>query len=519
MDTNNPVRICVPLCERSLEALEQSASRATSEGDAVEFRLDCLSQPELDRVDELLRLAVRTGSLTILTLRPSEGGGKRELDYDARHEFWRRLQEAPGSNLMDLELDLVEELLSSNSSSSPEIDWTRVIGSKHDFSGLPSDLEQIYQRLARTPVKIIKIAVQAHDVIDCIPIFRLLKRAGHERRDAIAIAMGAAGIATRILGPSRGAFLTYGALDTEASTAPGQITAKELKDVYRIGGISAHTQILGLAGLPVTHSISPHIHNAAFARMDFDGVYIPFEVRDLASFIKRMVHPHTREMDWNFRGLSVTAPHKSTVMDHLDWIEPAAKEIGAVNTVVVEGEVLRGFNTDAPAFIKTLVQRVGDLRDARCAIIGAGGAASAALWGLRQSGSRVTVYARDIKKSELLAERFDAESASLDSASFQGFDVVINATPLGTSGKQETETPAGAGKLRGARLAYDLVYNPAETQFMREAQDAGCAVVGGLSMLIAQATEQFRLWTGLEAQEGFMQSAAIDALKGSTKTH
>src|SRR5262245_64852496 len=113
MDTNNPVRICVPLCERSLEDLEVSASKATSEGDAVEFRLDCLAQSELDQIDKLLRFASRTDLLTILTLRPSEEGGKRELDYGARDEFWRGLQKVPGSYLMDLELDLVEGLLSS----------------------------------------------------------------------------------------------------------------------------------------------------------------------------------------------------------------------------------------------------------------------------------------------------------------------------------------------------------------------------------------------------------------------
>ena len=515
MDTNNPVRICVPLCERSLEALEHSASTAASQGDLIEFRLDCLSRPVLDQIDDLLQLVVRTSSPTILTLRPSEEGGQRELNFDTRDEFWRSLQEAPGSYLMDLELDLIEGFVSSTRPSSPQIDWARVIGSKHDFSGVPANLEEIYQRLARTPARIIKIAVQAHDITDCIPIFWLLERARDECREAIAIAMGPAGIPTRILGPARGGFLTYGALDAKAATAPGQLTAKELRDVYRIDKITNKTQILGLAGFPVTHSISPHIHNAAFARTDFDGVYIPFEVRDLTAFIRCMIHPHTRELDWDFRGLSVTAPHKNPVMDHLDWVDSAAKEIGAVNTVVVEAEVLRGYNTDAPAFIKTLIQAVGDLRDARCAIIGTGGAACSALWGLKQCGSRVTVYARDVKKAKLLGERFGADSTSLDSPSFDGFDVVVNATPLGTSGERESETPARASQLRGARLAYDLVYNPAQTQFLREAEEAGCKALGGLAMLVAQAAEQFRLWTGLEPPEEVMQSVALDALKKS----
>ena len=121
-------------------------------------------------------------------------------------------------------------------------------------------------------------------------------------------------------------------------------------------------------------------------------------------------------------------------MEHLDWIEPAAREIGAVNTIVVEGEALQGFNTDAPGFIKPLVRVFGDLRDARCAVIGAGGAASAALWSFKEAGAKATLFARDAAKASNLAERFQAKWLRLDEASFEGFDIVVNATPLGTLG-------------------------------------------------------------------------------------
>src|SRR4030095_117184 len=146
----------------------------------------------------------------------------------------------------------------------------------------------------------------------------------------IALAMGAAGVAPRILGPSRGSFLTYASLDNETVTAPGQLSLSELTEVFRLEKIDRHTQIFGLIGCPVSHSLSPQIHNSAFAATGTNAVYLPFETRDLKSFIKRMIHPRTRELDWRLRGLSVTAPHKFAVMEQLDWIEPAAREIGAI---------------------------------------------------------------------------------------------------------------------------------------------------------------------------------------------
>jgi shikimate dehydrogenase len=161
------------------------------------------------------------------------------------------------------------------------------------------------------------------------------------------------------------------------------------------------------------------------------------------------------------------------------------------------------------------VQKFGDLREARCAVIGAGGAAKAALWALKQAGAKATLFARNVTKGNSLAERVGAASMSLAEASFEGFEVVINATPLGTAGHFQDETPASSQQLRGARLAYDLVYNPTETRFLREARDAGCETLGGLAMLVAQAAEQFRLWTGEAAPEDVMSEAAQRGLKGT----
>jgi 3-dehydroquinate dehydratase/shikimate dehydrogenase len=476
-DGSNPsssVKICVPVCETDLSAL-----RTIEWADLIELRLDCLDRTPEDLTEVLQNISVPV----ILTFRPSEQGGHRQLNRDERLKFWNNVAPRGEQIWWDVEGELADEI-------SP--DWSRVIVSHHDFNSVPDDLNDIYKRLASTPAKVIKIAVQAHDITDCIPVFRLLDLDG---REVIPIAMGNAGIATRLLGPSRGAFLTYGSLDDESTTAPGQLTARNLRSLYNIDKIDNETIVCGLIGLPVMHSVSPQIHNGWFAAEGVNGVYLPFEVKDLDGFLRRMVHPRTRELSWNLRGLSVTAPHKQTVMDHLDWIEPTAKEIGAVNTIVIEPDRLLGYNTDAAGFVEPLLQKFESLANRRAAIIGAGGAARAAIWGLVKQNSRVTIFARNISKAQPLAESFRVYCEPLTSASFAYYDLVINTTPLG-SGAYIDQSPVTAEQLNGVSCAYDLIYNPADTRFLQEARKAGCDTIGGLEMLVAQAKIQFELWTG-----------------------
>ncbi len=509
-------RICVPICETRARDLPPAVARAAEVADIIELRLDCLEDAKLDETAPDLRSLLASCSRpVILTFRPAEQGGQRALDDADRGAFLSLSRSDLETDFIDIELDLLLKLI-DGALPGGELprDWSRIVCSHHDFTGVPFDLEKIYERMTCTPARILKIAVQADEITDCIPIFHLLDRARHEGRKIIALAMGNAGVATRILGPSHGAFLTYGSLDSAHATAPGQLTATDLRDLYRIHRLDQQTKIMGLMGSPVMHSVSPHMHNAAFAASGMNAAYLPFEVRNAHEFMRRMVNPRTREIDWNLRGLSVTAPHKGAVIEHLDRIDRSARGIGAVNTIVVEGDELYGYNTDVAAVLVPLQGMIDTLRDTRCAIIGAGGASRCALWSLQQAGASVTVFARRPESARLLAEKFGAGFGLLVNASFSNFDVVINATPLGTRGHSENETPAVAGQLRGARLAYDLVYNPRDTRFMREARQAGCESVGGLSMLVAQATEQFRLWTGHDAPADVMHEAARRPLDG-----
>jgi 3-dehydroquinate dehydratase/shikimate dehydrogenase len=512
MDSSHKPLVCISLCEQTVAALEQAIGAAAEVSDLIEVRLDCLDPFELEtHAGAITKLLQQAACQSILTFRPSQEGGRREIDDATRQAFWSSA--IFSESFFDVELDLAEKFHSIETSPSLPIDWSRTICSHHDFAGVPAKLDQIYERMSSTPARVLKIAVQAQDAIECLPIFHLLQRAREDGREIIAIAMGTAGLATRILGPSRGAFLTYASLDGETGTAPGQLSVSELQEIYRLDKIDQHTQIFGLVGQPVSHSLSPRMHNAAFAAAEINAVYVPFETSDIKTFIKQMIHPRTRELDWNVRGLSVTAPHKFSVLDQLDVVEPAALAIGAVNTIVIEGDALHGHNTDARGFIKPLADAFGDLRDARCAVIGTGGAASAALWSLNEAGAQTTLVAREATKGNDLAGRFNVKSMLLQDADFEGFDVVINATPLGTLGQFENESPVTAARLRGARLVYDLVYNPTETKFLREAREAGCKTLSGLAMLVAQAAEQFKLWTGETPAPDVMLTAGARGLE------
>ncbi len=481
--------ICVPIVATRSEDVFASIAETQHVADAIELRLDYLTVDALQQVITRLRAGLSTiNKPLILTLRPSEQGGNRDLTLQERRNFWRSL---PGEIVetvafADFELDLAESFADDSS-----IPWNKVICSYHNFEETPSDLSEIYERIARTPAAVIKIATQANRIGDCLRLFDLIDRnlAG---KPIIVLGMGMPGVITRVLALSRGAMLTFGALRRGAESASGQPTVDELNNLYRVKQLSRDSEIYGVIGKPIGHSRSPQMHNAALATANRDGVYLPFEVDDLDEFMRDFVRPATRRIDWRLRGLSVTIPHKLTIIPHLDFIDATAQRIGAVNTVIVEGDELHGYNTDMIGAMKPLEELI-DLKGARVAVIGAGGAARAVCCGLGERKAEVTIYARDLSKAQPVADEFAAKTASIDS--FHGAaDVVINCTPIGMRGYSEGQSPVKAESLKGVNLVYDLVYNPEETALLRDARDAGCRTLGGMAMLAGQAAEQFRLW-------------------------
>ncbi|MCP9495098.1 MAG: shikimate dehydrogenase [Pyrinomonadaceae bacterium MAG19_C2-C3] len=518
----NHTLICVSLAAFRVVELLPSMRGAAHHADIFEIRADYFNEAErqvfLNELPALLEHAPRR---LIVTLRSREQGGHVFDDeappgIDERADFHTRALRLliPHDGLIDIELDLARhfQMREQSSTMNAAFEWRHVICSHHDFDGGAHIIEAAYHELAATPARVLKLATTARDAIDCLPVIRTLRQATNEGRELIALAMGVAGVMTRILAPLFDSLLTYAAVDDKHATARGQVTAHAMHDLYRTPKLDEDTFITGLIGNTVAHSLSPHIHNRAFTAQSVNAVYLPFETHDLDAFMRRMVHPKTRETAWNLRGLSVTAPHKQNIIPYLDDMDDAAREVGAVNTIVIKGDELHGYNTDARAALVPLEGLI-DLYDKRVAVIGAGGACRAVLWSLREAGAHATVYARDTTRAAI-AQTYGASCEKLEDANFAAFDVVINTTPLGTRGTpREHETPAVAGQLRGARIVYDLVYNPSETRFMKEARIASCFAVGGLEMLIAQAAAQWTLWTGHDtAPLDVMREAARDEL-------
>jgi 3-dehydroquinate dehydratase / shikimate dehydrogenase len=496
--------ICVPITETEPAAFLAALVAASANADIVELRLDYLSDAARAEVfAQLPAFAVQQPTPLLFTFRPREQGGQRDLSLSERRAFWQNLpaEVAATITLADFEFDLVE----SFAEETPPIPWDKVICSWHNFEGTPDDLIQRYERMAATPAAIVKLATKCNRIGDCLHLFELIEHAqGH--KPIIALGMGLPGLSTRVLSLSRGAMLTFGSLQRGAESAPGQPTVTDLNQLYRVKQLTRASQIFGVIGQPIGHSRSPLIHNPALQAAGIDGVYLPLEVDDTASFICGFVHPQTRKLDWNLRGLSVTIPHKLPVISFLNEVDATAQAIGAVNTIVVETDRLLGFNTDVHGAMQPLTE-LTDVRDARVAVLGAGGSARAVCYGLQQHGADVTIYARDVRKTQSVAAEFNTQASALDSFHGQA-DIVINCTPMGMTGHSEGTSPLPVESLRGVRLVYDLVYNPEQTALLLAAQAAGCQTLGGLAMLVAQAAEQFRLWTGRGAPIEVMWQAA-----------
>jgi 3-dehydroquinate dehydratase/shikimate dehydrogenase len=504
-------RICIAICARTADELLASVRRAEPLADIVEVRFDCLANDQLPAAVQAIREAENSKPFIATYRSPEEGGNDAHLIRDQRLEFWGSL--GSGFTYADLELDVIRDI-------APD---AQTIASQHDFAAIPPDIGAVYQTLAANRSSVIKIGATAQDICDAIPIWKLIERAKNDDREIIPIAMGEAGKWTRILGLAHGAFLTYASLDAGKETAGGQITADDLITVYRLKDLDRDTRVYGVIGDPVSSSLSPFMHNAAFAAAGINAVFVPLQVKDLDAFMRRMVLPATREVELNFAGFSVTMPHKQAVQKYLDEIDANAQRIGAVNTVKIDGDKLTGYNTDAHGFITPLKQRIPDLKNASVAIIGAGGAARAVIFALQQEQADITVFARDLKKTQPLAEEFHINATRLSfpsaadgvvlSLGSTKFDIVVNTTPLGMLGPNETKSPLTANDLSGVKFVYDLVTRRDETPLLREARRAGVDAVGGVEMLIAQGIKQFETWTGEEAPADLMRHAVIDRLK------
>ncbi|MFA6774673.1 MAG: shikimate dehydrogenase [Sphaerochaetaceae bacterium] len=480
--------LCLTLTEstiaKDLEVLERNRRFVSMS----ELRVDCLASGEMEKAVDFPKKAAMP---IILTCRRISDGGKCELADKARIEILSRVAEGSFA-YVDIEDDVKRRDLkikrgeqSIDFEASLKARGIRIIRSFHDFEGVPADL---FGRISKLAARgdIPKVAVMPQSMLDVITLFRIHDEL-REIKEKIVIGMGAYGVCTRILYKRCGSMLSF-CSDNEA--APGQLSAQTMKELYHADSVNDLTHIYGVIGNPVLQTKSPVIHNPGFHAIHYNAIYVPFQVDSVRAFFK------LAEM-LPVYGFSVTIPHKRNVLPYLGRITREVKQIGSCNTVVHIQSMWKGINTDYYGFLEPLSSRLTDGTIKSALVIGAGGASRAIVWALRNHDVKVTVVNRTVEHAKALAMETMSAYDSLDhiSAYSGSVDLVVQTTSVGMTPHEQDDASKGY-LFSGKEIAFDLVYKPRETVFLRRAKEAGCRTISGALMLLEQGKLQFEAFTG-----------------------
>ena len=492
-----PPRICIALGFGNAAALLAHARAAADNGGRfLEFRLDYLKRPEqgIPAIQSFREEYPEVLVLATCRRQPNHG------EFSGGIEEQLRLLEAAahaGAQWVDVEIE-------SAAKAARRLDALRsaasLLVSYHNFTGTPA-MEPVFRRLRRIPASAYKIVTMARKPSDNARLLALART--HSRVPLVVMAMGEIGFPTRVITPIFGGLYTYAAPESAGGTAPGQISAHQLRNLYHFEKLSRSTKIYGVVADPVGHSISPAVHNRAFQAVRHDAVYLPFltpaeKLKDFFGAAEQLP----------VAGFSVTIPHKRKVLRYLDIIDPLARRIGAVNTVWRKAGRWRGANTDVHGVTGPL-GRVIRLATSTVLVAGTGGGARAAAFALCEAGAAVTITGRNPESARALAHACGAEFAPADQLADKHFDALVHATPLGMH--PHVDACFFADRIP-AEVVFDMVYNPLETLLLRRARDQGKTVIEGLEMFLEQAVHQFEIWTGLGAPRSAMERAAREAL-------
>jgi 3-dehydroquinate dehydratase/shikimate dehydrogenase len=477
--------LCVTVAARSIEDLRRQRDEASRLADLVELRLDALGAP-----DVIGALADRTGPV-LVTCRPRWEGGGFDGPEEVRLDLLRQAIDL-GAEFVDVEWRADHRGLVSRRAG------RGIVLSLHDFDNTPPALDATCRAMWATGAEVVKLATRAHALRDCLPLLAIGREGARGGRRTALVAMGPAGLASRLVPGRFGSCWSYAG----DGVAPGQVTAGRMLDEFRFREVGAATKLFAVVGRPVGHSLSPLMHNAAFRGLGIDAVYLPLEAADAADFLEFAAAI-------GLSGASVTAPFKTALLEAAVPADEVTVAVGALNTLSWADGRWMGRNTDVAGFLAPLTG-VG-LEGMRAAVLGTGGAARAVVAGLVARGAKVTVYGREAgRAAEVVRTAPGTADARVGLPTPGTWDLLVNTTPAGTAPNVD-ESPIDGRVLSGG-IVYDLVYNPARTRLIREAEAAGCRTIGGLDMLVAQAALQFEWWTGREAPAGLMHEAAAARL-------
>ena len=466
----------------STDELVRLATRGCEGADLIELRVDGIDRPDL------ARLRKDVDSPTVLTCRSAKQGGAFEGSESERLLLLENATKI-GFDYVDIEIDALREPLSETSA--------KLIMSHHDFEGLPEESERVglIARALELGADVIKIAARVTSLAEALELARLGEDLDKEGVAFVPVPMGPAGVFARILANKLGAAFSYASARGAPATGPAQVSLDDMLSLYRFPSIGPHTEIYGILGTQALESRSPAMHNAFFERLGKDAVYVPFQEERLDDFVRSA-------KALGVSGLSITLPFKRAILPHLDKVDARASEIGAVNTVVVRDGVWTGYNTDRDGVLTPLSAK-GDWSQKSAVLVGAGGAARAAAYALFDLGVVLRVLARDEARAKELADRFGAASGALDELPELSWDLLVNATPLGSSGES---VPVGA--IAEGALVFDMVTVPERTPLIATARVSGAATITGIEMLAAQAVHQAELWTGERPSREDMEASA-----------
>lgn len=491
-------RICVPVVASSIAEMMQKADAIVRDNPFIEFRLDYLSKPGQGLQKIKTFVEYHPEALIIATCRRVACGGKFRGSVATEVNILTKAA-SQGCHLVDLDLGSAIKL-------KPR-DFARLrrsanlILSTHDFHRTRK-LEETFARMQQYPADFFKVVSTANTLSDNAVMMRFLEHHSHEH-SMIGLCMGEQGLTSRILGVRAGSQFTFGTAGRGEETAPGQFPARDLRDIYRIEQVDAATKVYGVAGDPVAHSLSPLMLNTAFRRENVNAVYLALHAKSFDDLIACI-----REIP--IHGISVTMPYKEEVLKYLDKTDPLTAKIGACNTLVRSQEgKLYGFNTDVSGVVRPLEIRL-PLQGAKVLVLGAGGAARAAVFGLKERGSDVYIFNRTSGPAQNLAKKARAKVVTKMDLRKAAFDVIINATPAGMDGNRDP-IPIAAEDFKG-KYFFEMVYTPAETKMVRIARSRGMQVILGTEMFVQQGARQFEIWTGKPAPVTEMQRVVEYAL-------
>ena len=491
-------RVCVAIAADDPAEMVQKADLIVRDNPFIEFRLDYLSKPALGLAKLKTFVEFHPEALIAATCRRAVNGGRFRGPVASQIDLLVKAANL-GCHLVDVELETAAQLKTA--------DFNRLrrsanlILSFHDYRGTKK-LEETFAKMQQYPSDFIKIVTTANSLYDNVMMMKFLEKYSHTH-SMIGLCMGEQGVISRVLCTRAGSQFTFAAVNPGEETAPGQLTARTLRETFRIDQVDAATRVYGVAGDPVAHSLSPAMLNTAFRRENVNGVYLALHAKSMEDLLACV-------RDIPIAGLSITMPYKEQLLKHLDKSDPWSTKIGACNTLVrgQDGKLF-GFNTDVNGVVRPLEIRIR-LQEAKVLVLGAGGAARAAVFGLKERGAEVYILNRTAAAAQKLAKQARAKVINRTMLKKLAFDVIVNATPVGMEGNRDP-LPISEQEMN-AKYFFEMVYNPAETRMIKMARARGLHVIAGSEMFVQQGARQFEIWTGKPAPLLEMQRVVEHAL-------